>query len=65
MYQWSEGASQGKRTVLSSLSQLPAAIPKDLTSGTIIGNSYESVGWLCHTWLTNKSLLMPPSYVTF
>jgi hypothetical protein len=65
LYQWKEGASVGTRTALTSLSQLPLAIPKDLTSGGIVGNSYESVGWFCHTWLTNKSLLTPPSYVTF
>ena len=65
LYQWQEGTSVGTRTVLSSLSQLPLVIPKDLTSGKIVGSSYESVGWNCHTWLTNKSLLSPPSYVTF
>jgi hypothetical protein len=65
LYQWQEGASTGKRTVLTSLSELPLVIPKDLTSGSIIGNSYTSVGWQCHTWLTNKALLTPPSYVTF
>jgi hypothetical protein len=65
LYQWKEGSSIGTRTVLTSLSQLPLIIPKDLTSGAIIGNNYTSVGWLCHTWLTNKALLTPPSYVTF
>jgi len=65
LYQWKEGASSGTRTVLTSLSQLPLIIPKDLTSGRIVGDNYTSVGWQCHSWLTNKSLLMPPSYVTF
>ena len=65
LYQWKEGSSVGTRTVLTSLSQLPLIIPKDLTSGAIVGNSYESVGWLCRTWLTNKALLTPPSYVNF
>jgi hypothetical protein len=65
LYEWREGASNGTRTVLTSLSQLPLIIPRNLTSGSIYGSSYESVGWICHTWLTNKSLLMPPSYVTF
>lgn len=65
LYQWKEGMSVGTRTLLTSLSQLPLIIPKDLTSGAIIGNSYTSVGWQCHTWLTNKALLTPPSYVTF
>jgi hypothetical protein len=65
LYQWEEGKSVGVKTVLTSLSQLPLVIPKDLTSGAIVGSSYESVGWHCHSWLTNKSLLTPPSYVTF
>lgn len=65
MYQWKEGRLTGVKTVLTSLSQLPFIIPKDLTSGAIIGSSYENIGWNCHTWLTNKSLLTPPSYVTF
>jgi|SRR6185369_26379 len=65
LYQWTEGTSEGVKTVLTSLSQLPLIIPKDLTSGKIYGDSFVSVGWHCHTWLTNKSLLTPPSYVTF
>ncbi len=65
LYQWREGTSVGTRNLLTSLSQLPLVIPKDLTSGQIYGTSYESVGWNCHNWLTNKSLLTPPSYVTF
>lgn len=65
LYQWKEGSSTGTKTVLTSLSQLPLIIPKDLTSGAIVGTSYESVGWNCHSWFTNKSLLTPPSYVSF
>ncbi len=65
VYEWREGSSSGTRSVLTSLSNLPLVIPKNLTSGQIYGDSFESVGWRCHTWLTNKSLLMPPSYVTF
>ena len=65
LYQWREGMSTGTKTELTSLSQLPLVIPRDLTSGNIYGSSYESVGWQCHTWLTNKSLLTPPSYVAF
>jgi hypothetical protein len=65
VFQWKEGASVGTKTVLNSLSDLPFIIPKDLTSGGIVGSNYESVGWICHPWLTNKSLLTPPSYVTF
>ncbi len=65
LYEWQEGFSTGTKTVLTSLSQLPAAIPTDLTSGKIYGSSYESVGWLCHPWSADASLLAPPSYVTF
>jgi hypothetical protein len=65
LYQWKEGSSTGTRTVLTSLSQLPLIIPKDLTSGAIIGDNYTSVGWQCHSWLTNQALLTPPSYVSF
>lgn len=65
VYEWREGTSSGTRSVLTSLSKLPLIIPKNLTSGQIIGDNFESVGWRCHTWLTNKSLLTPPSYVTF
>ena len=65
LYQWHEGTSVGTKMTLTSLSQLPSAIPQDLTSGTIYGSSYNSVGWNCHSWLTDKSLLAAPSYVTF
>lgn len=65
LYQWAEGQTKGTRTVLSALSQLPLVIPRDLTSGGIYGDSYQSVGWDCHSWIPVKSLLAPPSYVTF
>ena len=65
LYAWQEGKSVGTKTVITSLGQLPAAIPQDLTSGRIYGTAYESVGWKCHTWLVDKSLLVPPSYVVF
>lgn len=65
LYTWSEGASSGTRTVLTSLSQLPLVIPKDLTGGSIHGTAYESVGWDCHFWMTDTKLFVPPSYVKF
>jgi len=65
LYTWTEGKSTGIRTVVTSLGQLPAAIPRDLTSGQIYGNSTYGVGWKCHSWLVNKSLLVPPLYVKF
>jgi len=65
LYVWDEGKTVGTRTTVTSLGQLPAAIPKDLTSGKIYGTAYESVGWKCHTWLVDKTLLVPPAYVKF
>ncbi len=65
LYEWHEGTSRGSRSVLTALSQLPLAIPQDLTNGKIYGSSYESVGWNCHQWLTNTAILNPPSYVQF
>ncbi len=65
LYTWTEGKSTGTRTVLTSLSQLPSVIPQDLTSGSIYGTSYNSVGWNCNYWLTDPKILIPPSYVKF
>lgn len=65
LYVWTEGTTHGVRTTITSLGQLPNAIPKDLTNGHIYGNAYNSVGWICHSWAVNSSLLTPPRYVTF
>ena len=65
LYVWTEGKTTGTRTSITSLGQLPSAIPKDLTSGNILGTNTDSVGWKCHAWLVNKALLVPPSYVHF
>ena len=65
LYSWQEGTSVGTKTLVTSLGQLPTAIPADLTSGHIYGSSYESVGWKCHTWLVDKSLLVVPSYLKY
>jgi hypothetical protein len=65
LYSWKEGQSTGTKTGITSLSQLPAAIPANLTSGKIYGSTYESVGWKCHAWIADKSILAPPSYVSF
>ena len=65
LYTWSEGMSTGKKTLLTSLSQLPKTIPTDLTSGASFGTSLNSVGWDCHAWLTDPAQLVPPPYVTF
>lgn len=65
LYSWKEGMSTGTRTTVTKLSDLPSAIPQDLTSGTIYGTSYESVGWKCHAWIADAKLLAAPNYVTF
>ena len=65
LYSWTEGKSTGTKTVLTSLSQLPSVIPQDLTSGSIYGTTYNSVGWNCNYWLTDPKILVPPSYVKF
>ena len=65
LYTWREGTSVGTKSLITSLGQLPTAIPKDLTSGAIHGDGVNSVGWDCHTWLVDKKLLTPPVYVTF
>ncbi len=65
LYEWPEGTTVGTRKLLTSLSELPAAIPKDLTSGAVVGTNQNSVGWNCHPWLVDTKLLVAPSYVIF
>jgi len=65
LYTWKEGKATGTKTVLSSLSQLPQAIPADMTSAFILGTASENIGWDCHSWLTDAKKLVPPTYVTF
>ena len=65
LYTWTEGLAMGVRTSITSLKQLPAAIPADLTSGTVYGNEFESVGWKCHAWIADKTMLAAPAYVKF
>ena len=65
LYTWTEGKSTGTITMVTSLGQLPTAIPKDLMSGTIYGNTYNSVGWQCHPWIVDKTDLTIPTYVKF
>jgi hypothetical protein len=65
LYSWVEGTTVGKKTSINSLSDLPAVIPKDLTSGAIYGTSDNSVGWDCHDWLTDNSVFVIPTYVKF
>ena len=65
LYAWKEGTTVGKRTSISSLSQLPDAIPQDLTSGAVFGTGSDNVSWDCHDWVTDPSLFVIPTYVTF
>lgn len=65
LYSWQEGKTAGTRTRLTSISQLPNAIPKDLTSAAVFGSSLKNISWDCHLWIKNASLLRVPSYVTF
>lgn len=65
LYVWKEGKTTGIKTPISSVSELPHTIPSDLTSGAVIGTNTNNVSWDCHTWIQDKALLAPPSYVTF
>lgn len=65
LYTWTEGKTTGTKTKISALADLPQAIPTDLTSGAIYGTTADSVGWDCHNWNTDKTLLTVPSYVKF
>jgi len=65
LYAWKEGATTGKKTSISSLADLPAAIPQDLTSGAIFGVSADNVSWDCHDWAKDSTLFNLPTYVTF
>jgi len=65
LYTWTEGMTTGVKAKISSLADLPQAIPTDLTSGAIYGSTNNSIGWDCHSWNTDKTLLTVPSYVKF
>lgn len=65
LYVWNEGATTGKKSNISSLAELPQAIPGDLTSAAVYGVTSDSVSWDCHNWITDASLFVVPSYVTF
>ena len=65
LYVWQEGKTAGNRSSISSISQLPYAIPVDLTSGKVLGTSSNNVSWDCHTWIPEAKQLVAPTYVTF
>ena len=65
LYTWKEGTVVGVKAKLTSISQLPAIIPQDLTSGSVLGSGLNSLSWDCHPWIKNVKLLTPPSEVKF
>jgi hypothetical protein len=65
LYSWKEGATVGTKSSIKTLADLPAVIPDDLTSGAIFGTGSDNVGWDCHDWLTDPSVFVLPTYVTF
>jgi hypothetical protein len=65
LYSWKEGASVGKKSSISSLTDLPQAIPQDLTSAAIFGVSADNVSWDCRDWAKDTTLFTLPTYVTF
>ena len=65
LYTWKEGSATGMRSQVRLIADLPAALPKDLTGGVIIGNSANNSSWECHDWLKKSALLTPPANVAF
>jgi hypothetical protein len=65
LYNWNEGATTGKKSSIKSLADLPAIIPQDLTSASIFGTASDTVGWNCHNWVTDPTVFVIPTYVTF
>ncbi len=65
LYVWEEGKSTGVRTQPRTISDLPKAIPEDITSGRILGSGLSSVSWDCHDWLKDPAKLVKPTYVKF
>ena len=65
LYVWTEGKGVGTKVQIKTIADLPTVIPKDLTSGTVLGSGLDSVGWDCHNWEQNNTLLAPPATVKF
>ncbi len=65
LYSWKEGATSGKRSSITSISELPQAIPSDLTSGAVYGTSGENVSWDCHDWLKDTKTFVVPRNIFF
>ncbi len=65
LYVWQEGKTTGTKTKVNTLAQLPAIIPRDLTSGSSLGSGINSVGWDCHQWTMKASLFTPSTAIKF
>jgi len=65
LYIWQEGKTVGTKTQVSTLAQLPAVIPRDLTSGSSFGSGINSVGWDCHQWIKNPAFFVHSSQIKF
>ena len=65
MYNWVEGQTKGAISQPKSVSDFPAIIPKDFTTGKVLSVGDTNVSWLCHAWLKEASKLVRPSYLTF
>ena len=64
-YTWKEGMSTGTKNLVKTLSDLPALIPRDLTSGSVVGTSQNNASWDCHQWIAEKAKITLPTYVSF
>ena len=65
LYTWQEGKTTGTKTTIRTVADLPAAIPKDLTSAVVIGTNLNSVGVNCRDWAKDTKMFTLPSYVKF
>ncbi len=65
LYTWKEGSAVGIRTQPKTIADLPALIPQDMTSATVLGSGLNSAGWDCHPWIRDASILVAPSNVKF
>lgn len=65
LYTWQEGKTTGTKTTIKTIADLPAAIPKDLTSAAVIGTNLNSVGVNCRDWARDAKMFTLPSYVKF
>lgn len=65
VYVWKEGSTHGTRTEYTDIAQLSTLIPKDLTSGAVLGSSSNNAGWKCTPWIPDMTMLSAPQGVTF